>query len=96
MISLNTILQNRYQVVRLLGSGGMGTVYEAFDQRLNFTVALKETLAPTEELRRAFEREARLLANLNHSCLPRVIDQFVEGDGQYLVKRLKQMSDILS
>jgi TonB family protein len=85
MISPNTILQNRYQIVRLLGSGGMGTVYEALDQRLNLTVALKETLAPTEELRRAFEREARLLANLNHASLPRVIDQFVEGDGQYLV-----------
>jgi len=63
----------------------MGTVYEAADQRLSRTVALKETLAETDELRHAFEREARLLANLRHSALPKIIDHFIEGDGQYLV-----------
>lgn len=78
-------LQNRYVIVRQLGQGGMGTVYEAFDSRLTRTVALKKTFAETEELRRAFEREARLLANLNHPSLPRVIDHFTEGQEQYLV-----------
>jgi eukaryotic-like serine/threonine-protein kinase len=48
-------------------------------------VALKETLVTTDELRRAFEREARLLANLSHPSLPRVVDHFSEDAGQYLV-----------
>jgi serine/threonine protein kinase len=71
--------------MRLLGQGGMGAVFEAVDERLSRTVALKQTLADTDDLKRAFEREARLLANLNHPTLPRVIDHFTEGGGQYLV-----------
>jgi len=85
MLSPNTVLQNRYKIVQKLGEGGMGAVFEAFDQRLSRTVALKETLTESDELRRAFEREARLLANLNHPFLPRVIDHFSENSGQYLV-----------
>lgn len=85
MLDPNAILQNRYRIIRQLGRGGMGAVYEVFDQRLSRTVALKETLVETDELRRAFEREARLLANLNHPSLPRVIDHFSEDAGQYLV-----------
>src|SRR5919107_278834 len=73
MLTSDTILQNRYRVIRPLGRGGMGAVYEAFDERLSRTVALKETLVETDELRRAFGREARLLANLRHPVLPRDI-----------------------
>jgi hypothetical protein len=63
----------------------MGAVYEAVDQRLDTTVALKETLFADERLRKQFEREARLLARLHHPALPRVSDHFSEGDGQFLV-----------
>lgn len=85
MLSSDTILQNRYRVIRPLGRGGMGAVYEAFDERLSRTVALKETLVETDELRRAFGREARLLANLRHPALPKVLDHFDEGSGLFLV-----------
>ena len=86
MLSPNTILQNRYRIVRELGHGGMGTVYEAVDQRVNCIVALKETTAGGgEEARRAFEREASLLGNLRHSALPKVTDYFTEGNGDFLV-----------
>src|SRR5262245_51840049 len=86
MLPPNTILQNRYRVVRELGHGGMGTVYEAVDQRVNCIVALKETRAGNDsEGRRAFEREASLLANLRHSNLPKVMDYFTEGEGDFLV-----------
>jgi serine/threonine protein kinase len=85
MFAADTLLQNRYRVIRPLGRGGMGAVYEALDERLSRTVALKETLAETDELRRAFEREARLLANLRHPALPKVLDHFSEGDGMFLV-----------
>jgi hypothetical protein len=85
MLSSDTFLQNRYRVIRPLGRGGMGAVYEAFDERLSRAVALKETLVETDELRRAFGREARLLANLRHPALPKVLDHFDEGGGLFLV-----------
>src|SRR5215831_4571175 len=85
MLSPETILQGRYRIVRQLGQGGMGAVYEAVDERLDTTVALKETLFTDEKLRKQFEREARLLARLHHQALPRVSDHFNEGDGQFLV-----------
>ncbi|HEX8151344.1 MAG TPA: ankyrin repeat domain-containing protein [Pyrinomonadaceae bacterium] len=85
MLTSDTILQNRYRVIRPLGRGGMGAVYEAFDERLSRSVALKETLVETDELRRAFGREARLLANLRHPALPKVLDHFEERGGLFLV-----------
>jgi serine/threonine protein kinase len=85
VLSPNTVLQNRYRIVRQLGQGGMGTVYEAVDQRLSSVVAIKEMRAATDEARNAFEREASLLANLRHPALPNDIDHFSEDDEQYLV-----------
>lgn len=85
MLTPETILQDRYRILRQLGQGGMGAVYEAIDQRLDTTVALKETLFTEEKLRRQFEREARLLARLHHPALPRVSDHFAESDGEFLV-----------
>jgi len=85
MLAPDTILQSRYRVVPQLGQGGMGAVYEAVDERLDSTVALKETLFADERLRKQFEREARLLARLHHPALPRVSDHFSEGDGQFLI-----------
>jgi eukaryotic-like serine/threonine-protein kinase len=85
MLTPETVLQGRYRIVRQLGQGGMGAVYEAIDQRLDTTVALKETLFAEERLRKQFEREARLLARLHHPALPRVSDHFSESDGQFLV-----------
>jgi len=85
MLAPETVLQNRYRIVRLLGQGGMGAVYEAIDERLETTVALKESLFADERLRKQFEREAKLLAGMHHPALPRVSDHFGEGDGQFLV-----------
>ncbi len=94
MLSPNTLLQNRYLVVRLIGQGGMGAVYEARDQRLNHTVALKETFFDEDEGRRAFEREARLLARLKHPALPRVSDYFSDKQGQFLVMEFIPGTDL--
>jgi len=80
-----TLLQTRYRVVRQLGRGGMGAVYEAVDERLAITVALKETLSSELCMRKQFEREARLLASMEHPALPRVTDHFVDGNRAFLV-----------
>lgn len=80
-----TILQSRYRIVKRLGSGGMGAVYEAVDRRLNVTVAVKETFSADQRLRRQFAREARMLAKLNHPALPRVTDYFTESNRTFLV-----------
>lgn len=94
MPAADTVLQGRYRIVRQLGRGGMGAVYEAVDERLSRTVALKETLAESDDLKRAFEREARLLANLRHPVLPKVIDHFSEDSGQFLVMEYIPGSDL--
>src|SRR5918911_4837530 len=85
MIAPDTLLQNRYLVVSQIGQGGMGAVYIATDQRFGSTVALKETFFDDPSLRKAFEREARLLNHLRHPALPRVSDHFMEEEGQFLV-----------
>ena len=78
-------LQARYRIVRQLGRGGMGAVYEAVDERLGITVALKETLSSEVSMRKQFEQEARLLASMQHPALPRVSDHFVEDQRAFLV-----------
>jgi len=94
VLTPETVLQGRYRIVRQLGQGGMGAVYEAVDQRLDTTVALKETLFADERLRKQFEREARLLARLHHPALPRVSDHFSESDGQFLVMQFIPGDDL--
>ncbi len=99
MLAVGTVLQNRYLIVHKIGQGGMGAVYEAKDQRLGVTVALKETIVNQEALHKAFEREAKLLAKLRHASLPVVSDYFFEGDGQYLIMQYidgKDLGELLS
>src|SRR5918999_6393745 len=94
MLAPETVLQGRYRIVRQLGQGGMGAVYEAVDLRLDTVVALKETLFTEERLRKQFEREARLLARLHHQALPRVSDHFTENDGAFLVMQFIPGEDL--
>ncbi|MGC9357885.1 MAG: serine/threonine protein kinase [Anaerolineae bacterium] len=91
-LSPGTILQNRYRIVALLGQGGMGAVYRAWDTRLNIAVAFKEMIpqpglepAVLEGLRQQFQQEAVVLARLNHPHLVRVTDFFQEKGKAYLV-----------
>ena len=98
-MTLNTgyIINNRYRIVKLLGQGGFGAVYKAWDLNLNRACALKENLDTSPEAERQFVREARVLANLAHPNLPHVIDHFlVAGQGQYLVMELIEGEDLES
>ena len=94
LLGPDTILQSRYQVVRHLGRGGMGAVYEAIDLRLGHTVALKQTLTSDPQMWKQFEREARLMAGLNHFVLPRVSDYFTEGNRAFLVMQFVEGADL--
>lgn len=96
MLAPNSLLQNRYLIVRLLGQGGMGAVYQATDQRLGNTVALKQTFFTDEMMLKAFEREARLLAGLRHPALPKVSDHFTETNGQFLVMEFIAGNDLMA
>ena len=89
-----TLLQGRYRVVALIAQGGMGAVYRAVDERLGSTVALKQTLMSDPALRAAFEREARLLAALQHPTLPVVSDHFSEAGDQFLVMQFIPGDDL--
>lgn len=81
----DTLLHDRYRIIRLLGQGGMGAVYLAHDQSLEHEVAVKYNRNPSSEGSSQFLREARLLAALHHPNLPRVTDYFLSGQDQYLV-----------
>ena len=95
MLTPNTILQNRYRIIRLLGQGGLSAVYEAYDERLDMLVALKETFfKDNPQLLKQFEFEARLLGQLNHPAIPKVSDHFAEGEGHFLVMQLIPGDDL--
>jgi eukaryotic-like serine/threonine-protein kinase len=88
-----TILRERYEIVELVGRGGMGATYRAKDLRLEGRFcAVKEAIpdpdASPEELlqaREQFYKEASTLARLDHPNLPKVSDYFSLDDRDYLV-----------
>ncbi len=91
----DTVLQDRYQITRLIGKGGMGEVYLAVDTRLGHSVALKRTTVGDDAvLAEAFEQEGRTLAQLRHPVLPKVSDHFLENGEQYLVMDYIEGSDL--
>ncbi len=91
------VLNSRYRVVRLLGQGGFGAVYRAWDANLNRPCAVKENLDTSPEAQRQFTREATVLANLSHPNLPRVTDHFILPDqGHYLIMDFVEGEDLAS
>lgn len=92
LLSIGTLLSDRYEVIRVLGQGGMGAVYLVTDRRLSVKQwAVKETVfehkneADHDALEKLFVDEAHILARLDHPNLPKVVDFFSEGDRKYLV-----------
>ena len=63
-----------YEIVALLGEGGMGVVYRALDTKLNRQVAIKFLLDDDTEARRRFQKEARMASSLNHPHILTVHD----------------------
>lgn len=89
---MKRVLKNRYEIISIIGLGGMGRVYRARDrQRQGTAVAVKELQAdhlPPEKAGEAlaqFQTEARILARLSHPNLPKVSDYFSLPGRFYLV-----------
>lgn len=94
-LSQGQTLNNRYRIVKLLGQGGYGAVYRAWDIHLDRPVALKENLDISPESQRQFKTEAQLLFDLSHPGLPKVSDCFsISGYGQYLVMEFIEGDDL--
>src|SRR5262245_39686412 len=80
-----------YEVLALLGKGGMGEVYRALDHKLGREVALKllpEELSHEGDRLLRFEREARILASLNHSNIATLHGLEDSGGQHFLVMEL--------
>jgi serine/threonine protein kinase len=79
-----------YQIRRKIGQGGMGVVYEGWDDRLKRPVAVKAILEHTEskQARGRLWREARSLAQVNHPHVCQVFDVFEEGESLVLIMEL--------
>jgi serine/threonine protein kinase len=90
----------KYEIVRLLGRGGMGAVYQALDPVLEREVALKVMLPETAgdpEQKQRFEREARAVARLSHPSVVTVFDLGYHTDGSpYIVMELLRGQDLLA
>lgn len=97
------IIAQRYRIVNILGQGGMGTTYEAQDLQTQGRVAIKVlslSRAGDWKALELFEREARVLSNLNHPCLPKYLDYFqvetANNHSFYLVQELVEGRSLYS
>src|SRR5262245_50704581 len=80
-----------YEITTHLGSGGMGDVYQATDTKLGRSVAIKflpEAFSHDTERVARFEREARVLASLNHSNIAAIFGLEESGERKFLVMEL--------
>ncbi len=87
-ISIGTNLLGRYEITEVLGKGGMGVVYRAFDRELEEDVAIKtirpEAVVADASLRERFKQEIRLARKITHKNVVRTHD-LGEADGTYYV-----------
>ena len=85
---IGTLLSDRFRLEERIGSGGMSTVYRAFDETLERWVAIKlmhrEISSDSDQLER-FRREARAVASLSHPHVVTVIDFGEDADHPYIV-----------
>jgi serine/threonine protein kinase len=84
MLKNGYILEKKYEVIRVLGKGGMGVVYLCKDTKfLNFW-AIKEVINDTTNI--DILAEANILKDLNHTGIRRIVDVFYENDNIYMVQ----------
>ncbi len=85
MLNIGYILDNKYEVIRVIGQGGMGTVYLCKNNRLGNLWAVKETkINESEKIN--FLAESNILKDLVHDGIPRIVDIFYEYNYLYMVE----------
>ncbi len=105
MLKEGTVLDEKYEILRQIGEGGMSIVYLARNNRMNMQLAVKEIKndgsKSTEILLKGLEREANILKDVDHPVIPRIIDivkhagticvvmDFIEGEN--LADKLKEV-----
>ena len=88
---IGTLLDNRYEILEVIGTGGMAVVYKARCNRLNRLVAikvLKQELSQDEEFRRRFHAESQAVAMLSHPNIVSVYDVSHSNNLDYIVMEL--------
>ncbi len=75
-LQVGLVIADRYGLESILGEGGMGRVWKAFDRHLNKYVVIKTVLTPDDGLRKALQKEAEVLINIRHPNMVAVIDFF--------------------
>ena len=88
---IGKMLDDRYEILELIGSGGMANVYKARCHRLNRLVAikiLKSDLAENADFRRRFHDESQAVAQLSHANIVSVYDVSTNSDSEYIVMEL--------
>ncbi len=105
MLREGTVLDEKYEILRRIGEGGMSIVYLARNNRMNMQLAVKEIKndgsKSAEVLLKGLEREANILKDVDHPVIPRIIDivkhsgticvvmDFIEGEN--LADKLKEV-----
>ncbi|MBO2527900.1 MAG: serine/threonine-protein kinase [Clostridiales bacterium] len=88
---IGRLLDNRYEIIEVIGTGGMAVVYRALDHRLNRAVAvkiLKDEFSRNEEFRRRFHAESQAVAMLSHPNIVSVYDVSHSESADYIVMEL--------
>ena len=88
---IGRLLDNRYEILEVIGTGGMAVVYKARCHRLNRLVAikiLKDEFFRDDEFRRRFHAESQAVAMLGHPNIVQVYDVSSSGEADYIVMEL--------
>jgi serine/threonine protein kinase len=84
MLNNGDILEKKYEVIKVLGKGGMGVVYLCKDNKLLNLWAIKEVINDTTNI--DMLAEANILKDLNHTGIRKIVDVFYENDNIYMVQ----------
>ena len=88
---IGRLLDNRYEILEIIGTGGMAMVYRALDHRLNRPVAikiLKDEFSRNKDFRRRFHAESQAVAMVSHPNIVGVYDVSSSGEADYIIMEL--------